>query len=81
MNRDPFLRAALILMLTGAAAVLYAFFGPWRALILAAVGVMVAVFVSVDYSTPAPTREVLRARVRPSSDSDGKPRDFDRLRG
>jgi hypothetical protein len=81
VNRDPFLRAGLILLLTGAAAVLFAFFGPWRALILAAVGIVGALFVSVDYSQPPPTREELKARVRPSTDAEGKPRDFERLRG
>lgn len=84
MNRDPFLRAGLILIATGAAAVLYAFFGPWRALALAAVGVVFALFVSVDYSTPPPTRDELKERVRPDrprTDSAGKPVDFGRLRG
>lgn len=79
VTRDPFLRAALILIFTAAAAVLYAFFGPVRAIVIAAIGIVFALFVSIDDSATPPTRDELRARVRPSTDSEGKPRDFERI--
>jgi hypothetical protein len=82
VNRDPFLRASLILVFSGAAAVLYAFFGPWRALAFAAVGVVFALFVSVDYTTsPEPEPEPPARRESPRTDRDGKPQGFERVRG
>ena len=78
MNRDPFLRAALILILTGAAAVLYAFFGPWRAVAFGAVGIVFAVFVSIDYTPePPPVERKAAPRERGRVGADGKPEGFE----
>lgn len=81
MNRDPFLRAALIVTLTAFAAVLYAFFGPWRALVLAAVGVGAAVFLTGDYDTPPPDepKETVQPDRHRTVLVDGEPHDVRRL--
>jgi hypothetical protein len=81
VNRDPFLRAGLIVTVTGFAAGLYVLFGPWRALALAAVGVVGAAFVSIDYTAVEPEQPVAERPQRPRTDSDGKPADFERIHG
>jgi hypothetical protein len=80
VNRDPFLRAGLIVALTGFAAGLYALFGVVAGSVLAVVGIIAAVFVSVDYNSEPPVEKPERPQ-RPRTDSDGKPADFERIHG
>jgi fatty acid desaturase len=79
VNRDPFLRAALIVALTGFAAGLYALFGIVGAAALAAVGIVSALFVSVDYTpTVIDPLETVERPERPRNNSE---KTFERVDG
>lgn len=82
MSQQSFMRAGLIVVVTAYTAALYALFGWWRALVLAAIGLGGALLLAEDYTAPLPPpNDDPPPADRPRTDVDGHPRDFTRIRG